>query len=566
MATRGPLLSVIQETPTVIAGTYNSSTPAPADGQQCSIQLDAAANVKVVLAANTVSQSIAGTLTSNHAAPVANNLGVLSAVANSSTPLYTEGDQVLLSTDLNGNLRVLGTFTGTVVGTQNIDQWNGVNLGNPTTWGTAPTSQTVNGVNAYIAGQSVFSTGEGNVSSTTIRTVAAAELLDAFGRSRISSPQTLFNISFQYDLQSLLMQAVLAGTGSAAKTSNQSSATLSTGGTASGSGADFQSHGYYRYEPGKSLAISMTGIIGPAVANVRSQIGLFDSKDGVFFDQSNGMNVTVRTSTSGSASDTAVPQASWNIDPMNGTGPSGITLDFTKTQIFFIDLQWLGVGRVRFGFVVNGVLYYCHQVLNANSLIVPFMNTADLPVHWAIHNTGIAAGTNTILAICGAVISEGGNDSPAALSFTANNGATSISANARRPVLSIQPKTTFNSITNRSKINLKDVSIMCSGNPALYELVYNGTLTGASFSSVDANSGVNSDVSASAISGGTVVDSAYIPSGTSATRNAILKDIIQKIAFTLDAAGTTADIFSVVISGITGAAATTAALTWAEER
>ena len=51
--------------------------------------------------------NIIGTKTNNNAAPDSTNLGVLPAIANAAAPSYTEGDQVLLSTDLSGDLRVL---------------------------------------------------------------------------------------------------------------------------------------------------------------------------------------------------------------------------------------------------------------------------------------------------------------------------------------------------------------------------------------------------------------------------------------------------------------------------
>jgi hypothetical protein len=390
---------------------------------------------------------------------------------------------------------------------------------------------------------------------------------DAFGRMRTAEPTTLLSVNFEYDTQPLLTQTVNVGAGTAVKTTNVSSVTLSTGGNTSGDGSIFQSKMYARHEPGKSQLVQMTGVIGAAKANVRSQIGYYDANNGVFFDMNNGMNVTVRTHTSGSVSDAAVAQASWNIDTMSGSGlnPSGITLDFSKAQIFIIDLQWLGAGRIRFGFVVNGVLYYCHQVLNANLISLPYMNTAVLPVRYEIHNTGAASGATTMTAGCMSVISEGGNDSSSGYEFSAGNGITGIAVTTRRPILSIQPKTTFNSITNRSRTLLQTVELSVTGNTALVEVVYNGTLTGASFASADANSGVNFDVGATAISGGTVLYSGYIAT-SGATRVTLTKSVIERLPLTLDAAGSTPDTLSVVITSFTGTATTNAQMSWTEDR
>jgi hypothetical protein len=403
---------------------------------------------------------------------------------------------------------------------------------------------------------------------------------DAFGRGRVAYPQTLFNCSFEYDAQPLLMQALNVGTGSATKTANISSVTISTGGAGATAASTFQSHGYYRYEAGKSQLIFMTGIIGAYKQYVRSQIGYFDALDGVFFDMdgtSQGATgkcaVTVRTSTSGSAVDTAVLSTSWNIDKMDGTGPSGVTLDFTKMQIFVIDLQWLGTGRVRFGFSVNGQLYYCHQILNSNVISVgPYMNSGSRPVAWKIANTsGSVSGSTSITAVCCTVISEGGNQSPAALAFSANNGSTTITAanGTRTPLLSIQPKTTFNSITNRSKITVTEASLSIAGaNNVFWELVYNGTLGGSpSFASVNANSGVNVDVAASSCTGGTVVASGYVgSSGSGSGRGALTASLASKLFFGLDIAGTTPDTYTLCATGMGATVATTGEISWTEER
>jgi hypothetical protein len=315
---------------------------------------------------------------------------------------------------------------------------------------------------------------------------------DAFGRGRVSQPQNLFIVNFTYDANPLLMQVLNVGAGTGVKTTNVSSVTLATGGNTSGDGSILQQRSYNIYQPGKSQFIQMTGIIGAAKANVRSQIGYYDVNNGLFFDQNNGLGVTVRTNTSGSPVDTFVAQASWNLDTMSGAGgaanPSGVTLDATKTQIFVIDFQWLGVGRVRFGLIIAGTLIYVHQVLNANVLTVPWMNTACLPIRWEIHNTGTASGTTSMTAICGSVQSEGGQEFPAGLNFNASNEITSISVSTKRAVLSIRPKTTFNSLTNRMSIVPVDITVIASSGTVYWELIHNATLGGSpAWTSADAN-------------------------------------------------------------------------------
>jgi len=397
--------------------------------------------------------------------------------------------------------------------------------------------------------------------------VAGGPQADAFGRARVAAPETLFSVSFQYDAQPLLMQTVVNGSATATKIANTSAVQLSTVDGTTAHGVDFQSKGYYRYEPGKSLLIAMTGIIGAAKANVRSQVGFFDANDGVFFDQNNGIGVTVRTSTSGSPVDTFVAQASWNIDKMDGTGVSGITIDFSKGQIFLIDLQWLGSGRVRFGFDVNGYAYYCHQVNNANLLILPYMNTACLPVHWAIHNTGAASGATTMQANCATVISEGDNDVPSALHFGVGNTTMIASISTTRTALiTIRPTLTFNSLVNRSRISNIEFDVYNNDGTTggYWELVYNGTLGGSpSYHSVDSNSGVEFDVAGTTCTGGIVIASGVAQPAHQSTVTVLR----SKLPLTLDATGSVQDTLTLCLRAYTSSISNAAgAFRWQEER
>jgi hypothetical protein len=153
---------------------------------------------------------------------------------------------------------------------------------------------------------------------------------------------------------------------------------------------------------------AITGIIGAIVAGNTKRLGYFDENDGLFFE-SNGTNVSVavRSNVSGSPINTSIAQSDWNLDPMDGSGPSGINLDFSKVQIFVVDFEWLGVGRVRFGFFVDGLPVYCHQVLNANVITSVYMSNPNLPIRIEIDNDGTGA-IDSIEHICTTVVSEGG--------------------------------------------------------------------------------------------------------------------------------------------------------------
>ncbi len=412
--------------------------------------------------------------------------------------------------------------------------------------------------------------------------------LDAFGRLRVSMAYTLFDSQQEYGLDTYRVWSA---------TANGSIATSSTNGSVSSGGnlvgptnsstrctpitvsttanhyAVMQSKQYTRYIPGKSHLVLMTGVFG--------------------FDATASARFVLRTSTSGSVSDSnQVEQADWNIDPMDGTGPSGVTIDLTKTQILFIQAQWLGVGRVIMGFDINGILYPCHQFLNANSsLVVPYTQTFNLPVRYEMRNTttttsarigyfdsanggflevyktGVSPPGGTIQAICCTVQSENGNEARG-FPFAASNGTTTIGVTTRRPILSIRPKTTYNSLTNRTHIEMADFELIASTNSAYYEIVIGGTLTGAAFASVDTASVAEFDTSATAITGGLSVIKGFVTAGTGASRGATTGTVDIRNPITLDQIDSltaTQQIVSIVATAITGTSNLAAIINWHEQ-
>lgn len=383
--------------------------------------------------------------------------------------------------------------------------------------------------------------------------------VDSFSRQRVSEPKVLFNSDFAYDINPLFFSNSFSGTGSLEKTPGESSITLTTGGSGLGSGAVLSSKQYFRYEPGKGRFVCLSGILQAQTVGVTSRFGNYDANNGMFFEMDGtlGASVNQRSNTSGTPVDQKILQGSWNIDPMDGSGPSGITLDFSKTLVFWIDFQWLGSGRARFGFIVNGMSQACHEIFNDNFLTVPYMNQGDLPVRQEIYNTGAAAGATTSKVIVMVVINEGGPElAPSFIRFVANNASNTVAADGTLvPVISIRPKLTYAGMTNRIHNILELLGVACvGGNSAFYQLIYNGTLTGASFSSVNPNSGMNYDIAATAISGGQVVASGYATSDQQ-----MISDVLENIIlpFTLDFTGTIADTYTVVCTSVPSSTAAT---------
>jgi len=232
--------------------------------------------------------------------------------------------------------------------------------------------------------------------------------LDAFGRLRVSNPLTIFDSKSIMSKNSLFDESTANG-GTVTYTANKSTVNLNVT-EASGSKTIRQSKRVMSYQPGKSLLIFNTFVMNTLTANLKQKVGLFDANNGIFFTaDGTTLKIVRRTYTSGAAVDTEINQSSWNGDILNGTGASGFTLNAATSNILFIDIEWLGVGSVRVGFVINGQLITAHTFYNANNLTTVYMQTANLPIRYEIERSGtLAAGTYTLQQICSSCISEGG--------------------------------------------------------------------------------------------------------------------------------------------------------------
>lgn len=303
--------------------------------------------------------------------------------------------------------------------------------------------------------------------------------IDAFSRLRVSEVETLFDSQQEYGLPVYSWNSVTANGGAVAHQSARSSSFLNTT-TASGSRALIQSRTYFRYQPGKSQFVLLTGVFGNVSTNNVHRAGQFDDANGVFLQiTSAGPSLVRRTSTSGSVVDNTVLQAAWNVDPMNGSGPSGVTLDFSKTQILVIDYQWLGVGRIRVGFDVDGVLYYVHYFKHANILSVVYSQTPNLPIRYENLNTGAAAAGSTLEAICSSVMSEGGFQNDSGVTRSSSTAITTYSVSTTLvPILCIRPALLFGGKTNRARIIIESLEVSASAG-ARWVLNYYGAPTGA---------------------------------------------------------------------------------------
>jgi len=372
--------------------------------------------------------------------------------------------------------------------------------------------------------------------------------LDAFGRIRMSEPYTLFDSQNRY-IKDPQFDEALTGSGTATLVANEGTVDMDIT-TASGDKVIRQTKRRFPYQPGKSLFVMATFVMGAAQTGLRQRVGYFDTDNGVFLQQDDAeLSFVLRSYVTGSVVDTRkVAKSSWNVDKFDGTGPSKLTLDITKAQIVFFDFEWLGVGSVRCGFVINGKLYLAHVFHNSNIISTTYMTTAVLPVRYEIEAKAGIASAAKLKQICSTVVSEGGYQQKTALQWARMTTDTTLSTSFE-PLVSIK----LNSSRLGAVVLPARFAVLPQTSPADYEvaLIKNATLTSASYTT-GTFSNVDFDVAATALSGGTIVDVVYLSSSNQSGGN-----LEQAVDYNFDlqlgvTIGGTSDVYTLAARGLSG--------------
>ena len=380
--------------------------------------------------------------------------------------------------------------------------------------------------------------------------------VDAFGRLRVSAPYTIFDSQNRYAIDNQFDTSTATG-GSTTYLPNESSVRMDVT-TSSGSEVVRQTYRCMPYQPGKGLLLLATFVMNTAKTGLRQRVGYFGTQNGVFLQQSGStVSFVLRSYISGSVSDArTVDQADWNGDKLDGTGASGYTLDLTKAQILWMDFEWLGVGSVRCGFIIDGNYIVCHTFENANDITSVYMTTAILPIRYEITNTAATASASSMKQICSSVVSEGGYEQTS-IEHIARRTATKTSIGTTfLPLVSIRlASTALNAVVLPVKFNVMPTS---AGDDFEVILTKNSTgLTSASWAAVSSDANVEQDTSATAMTVGTIVDIQYVKS-TNQSSGTINQPAAYNWDLQLGSSLTgTSDIYTLgirVLSGSSGAA------------
>ncbi len=369
---------------------------------------------------------------------------------------------------------------------------------------------------------------------------------DAFGRQRVSNPLTLFDSSHRYRDNGLWATATASG-GTAVFSANEGLANLNVN-TTSGSEVIRETYKVFPYQPGKSLLVLNTFVMAPAQTNLRQRVGYFGDDNGIYIQLNNNtVSFVERSLVTGLVTETVVPQSSWNADKLDGTGPSKVTLDITKAQILFMDIEWLGEGTVRVGFIIDGIFIVCHRFNHANLIASTYITTASLPLRCEITNTGVTASVSTLKQVCSTVISEGGYElrgSQQAVGIPITTPRTFAVAGTYYPIVGLKlAATSLDAVVISTAISILGLG---NGKNYAWRLVQGGTITGGAWVSAGVNSSVEYNITGTSATGGRVLALGYVNSSNQASPSInILKEAL--LANQLERDGLTGTAFELIL-------------------
>ena len=317
--------------------------------------------------------------------------------------------------------------------------------------------------------------------------------IDAFARLRISNPETIFDSKQLFNTENGEPfwddAEVSGGSTTSTYTKDEASTVIQVAASTAGKRVR-QTYMSFNYQPGKSQLIFMTGTLDKSGGGtgITRGFGQFNDDNGIFLNDNEGTyEFVIRSSYTGSAVDNNIAQASWNLDTMDGNGDSGVTLDFTKSQILVFDYEWLGVGRVRCGFVIGGAVIYAHEFNHSNINEGVYMSTPNLPLRYEIANDGTGV-QSELEHICASVIAEGGSQDIGVLRYE-SNGSTNVDANVVGTIyalvgISLQTGATIGGVIKQLTASL----IATTADDFEWQIILNPTVAGIFIYSAHPNS------------------------------------------------------------------------------
>lgn len=394
---------------------------------------------------------------------------------------------------------------------------------------------------------------------------------DVTGQLAVSQRTSLLNYYFSHTDHQLLLFRFTLGTGTVTWNTTQNCIDLSAG-TASGALSVIRSKHNVPYQVGQSHTVAMSCLFGEPVANSAKGWGINDANDGLQWRMDDtSLAVVVRSSTSGSTVDTVVHRADWNIDKLDGTGPSGFNLNTNNVAVYLIEYTWHGAGRVRFGIKVNKDIIYCHEFDFDNSQQFTYTRLPMLPLVASVSNTGTLTTPNLFKIYTISAYTHNHLPVTPLLHFAASRGTSTVSVTGTAtPLIGIRPRATFNSQPNRVTAVPEKLQVSAGNSTIIVRAVINPTVvTGAVWNSVNTSSSVEFDTAATVVTGGTVVNEFYVNSGTFyeglvTTAKEDSQGLLGTLPLAYTTLGPQIDTLYLVAQSLGGSSSSVAAISWEE--
>lgn len=405
--------------------------------------------------------------------------------------------------------------------------------------------------------------------------------VDAFGRARVSNPFTLFD-SFHRYADNGKASTANSATGSSFYHDANSGSIVCSLDTSNNSYVYRETNRVFAYQPGKSLQILNTFVLAPKKPGLRQRFGYFGAQNGFFLEvDGNDVYFVKRSFSTGTLVETRVAQADWNVDIMDGSNtglpqpdgtpitnrnPSGLTLDLSKAQILFHDVEWLGVGSTRVGFVIDGQLIHCHSWHNANQANNTYMTTGCLPVRAEIQNTANTDNASNLRIICTTVISEGGYElrgKARSIGHEPNAVYDLTTAGTYYPVAAIRLKSErADGIVIPKTVDV--VGIASAGSVLKYRVISGATVSGGQWVSAGSDSSVQYNMNATSFSGGTEFRTGYVTVTNQSSSPVSLGDDTFKYQLERNSFANTNTVFLIAVAGQKDGNDTLVSLGWEE--
>jgi len=403
--------------------------------------------------------------------------------------------------------------------------------------------------------------------------------VDAFGRMRMSTPLTLFDSTHRYRDNNLWFTSNTTGA-TYTHSTNQGLVNLNLPTTAN---AEIirETTKVFAYQPGKSLFVLNTFVPAAPKPNLRQRIGYFGAQNGVYYEMDGANSYFVeRSFVTGELVETRIAQADWNADNLLGPTvndvvnhgvpgpcPSNILLDHSKAQIFWMDIEWLGLGTVRCGFVIDGKLIHCHSFHHANRIASTYITTASLPLRYEIKNTAATANNSTLGQVCSTVISEGGYELRGlqqAIGIPINTPRTLGTAGTFYPVIGLRLKASPDRLD--AIVILTALSVMPISTGAYnWQVRASGTINGGSWDDAGVDSAVQYNITGTSQSGGRILASGFFSASNQGTTQIdILKEALFKFQLERNGLTNTPLELSLVVASDGADDTVVASLDWEE--